>query len=447
MRQMREKKENISLEAEPEMAEQQESFGELEIKKRETHPSEIREDRDLGEIVIGLDIGTTKICCVVGELLDDSLYILGVGTVPSSGLKKGVVYNIESTVQSIQKALRLAEESSDYELKNVPAYVGIAGDHIKGFNSPGIVAINDREIKKSDLEAVRRAAQTVKISQNQNIIHVLPQEYMVDDNVGIQNPVGMTGVRLATNVHIVTADVGAIHNLVTCCEKAGVKVASLVLESVASAHAVLTREEKENGVALVDIGGGTTDTAVFHGGTVRQTSQINFGGHNLTNDISVGLLTSLGDAEWLKENYGGAIASVVKSNYVVEVPKRGDKNPVKTPQKFLVEILEARTKEILEMVDEALIESGQKTNIGHGIVLTGGTALLPNIADLAEQIFDLPVRVGYPEGLTGRVENVYTPRCTTAVGLVLFGREEHQGKGLVDHSVFTKICRFFKNIM
>lgn len=406
-----------------------------------------QEEREPGDIVVGLDVGTTKICCVVGELLERGIEVLGVGTVPSLGLRKGVVVNIESTVKSIIQAVRMAEEASQCDLKNASVYVGIAGSHIKGFNSPGILAINDREIKKADLEAVRKAAQTVKISENQRIIHVLPQEYMVDDHVGIQNPVGMTGVRLATNVHIVTADVGAIHNLVTCCEKAGLHVQNIVLESIASANAVLSKEEKDNGVALIDIGGGTTDLAVFQDGTVRHTIELGLGGHNLTNDISVGLRTPLYEAERLKEQYGGAIASIIKPNYIVEVPTVGDREPRKIAQKVLVEILEARIKEILEIMDQALVDSGQKGNISHGIVLTGGTALLPNIAELAEQIFDLPVRIGYPEGITGRVDEVYTPRCTTSVGLVFFGKEQYREKNLVDSSVVSKICRFIKNIM
>lgn len=424
-----------------------------EVTIEQDAPSEIeavaaqREEREAGDIVVGLDIGTTKICCVVGELFENEVEVLGVGTVPSRGLRKGVVVNIESTVKSIVEAVKIAEEESQCDLKNASVYVGIAGSHIKGFNSPGILAINDREIKKADLEAVRKAAQTVKISENQRIIHVLPQEYMVDDHVGIQNPVGMTGVRLATNVHIVTADVGAIHNLVTCCEKAGLHVQSIVLESIASANAVLTKEEKDNGVAIIDIGGGTTDLAVFQDGTVRHTIELGLGGHNLTNDISVGLRTPLYEAERLKENYGGAIASVIKPNYVVEVPTVGDREPRKIAQKVLVDILEARIKEILEIMDKALHDSGQKSNISHGIVLTGGTALLPHIVELAEQIFDLPVRVGYPAGITGRVDEVYTPRCTTGVGLVFFGKDEFEDKKVVDNSVVSKFFKFFKNIM
>ena len=400
-----------------------------------------------GELVVGLDIGTTKICCVVGEMFDDRVEVIGVGTVPSKGLKKGVVVNIESTVSSIRQAIALAEESAGCDLRSVYVYVGIAGNHIKGFNSPGILAINNREIKQADIDEVVAAARTVKISENQRIIHVMPQEYMVDDHTGIQNPIGMTGVRLVTNVHIVTADIGAVHNLVTCCNKAGLEVAELVLESIASASAVLSKDEMELGVALVDIGGGTTDLAVFCDGTIRHTCEIGLGGHNLTNDLSVGLRTPLQDAERLKEDFGGAISSVVKPNLVVEVPTVGDREPRKVTQKVLVYILEAWVIEILEILDRELIASGQKNKINGGVVLTGGTALLANIVELAEQIFDLPVRIGYPIGLTGKVEELYNPRCTTAAGLVVFGRKKHHEMGRQDTGVFGKMREWIKKIM
>ena len=368
----------------------------IEEKELEHH----EESRESGDLVVGLDIGTTKICCVVGEVFEDGVDIIGVGTAPSVGLKKGVVVNIESTVRSIRQAVKQAEESAGCDLRTV--YVGIAGNHIKGFNSPGILAIGGREIKESDVEDVIVAARTVKISENQQIIHVLPQEYMVDDHTGIQNPLGMTGVRLVTNVHIVTADMGAVHNLYTCCDKAGLEVADMVLESIASAHATLSADEMELGVALLDIGGGTTDLAVFCDGTIRHTCEIGLGGHNLTNDLSVGLRTPLQDAERLKEDFGCAISSMVKPNHVVDVPTVGDREPRKVTQKVLVDILQARMVEILEMVNQDLINCGLKNRINGGIVITGGTALFANIVDLAEQIFDLPVRLGYPARLAGR---------------------------------------------
>ncbi len=406
-----------------------------------------RDEREGGELVIGLDIGTTKICCVVGEVFADQIEVVGVGTVPSLGLKKGVVVNIESTVNSIRRAVQLAEESAGYDLRSQYVYVGIAGNHIKGFNSPGIIAVNNREIKQADIDEVVAAARTVKISENQRIIHVMPQEYMVDDHTGIQNPLGMTGVRLVTNVHIVTADIGAVHNLVTCCEKAGLHVAELVLESIASACSVLSRDEMELGVALIDIGGGTTDLAVFCDGTIRHTCEIGLGGHNLTNDLSVGLRTPLQEAERLKEDFGGAIASLIRPNLVVDVPTVGDREPRKVTQKVLVDILEARIIEILEMMNRELVTSGQKNKINGGVVLTGGTALLANLVELAEQIFDLPVRIGYPGGITGKVDELHSPRCTTATGLVLYGRNKRREIARQDPGIIGRLKEWLKKVM
>lgn len=401
--------------------------------------------KDPGELIVGLDIGTTKICCVVGEAYEDSIDIIGVGIAPSLGLKKGIVVNIESTVKSIRQAVKVAEDIAGCNLQTV--HVGIAGNHIKGFNSPGILAINGREIKQSDVDDVITAARTVKISANQQVIHVMPQEYMVDDHTGIQNPLGMTGVRLVTNVHIVTADMGAVHNLATCCNKAGLDVADLVLESIASADAVLSPDELELGVALLDIGGGTTDLAVFCEGTIRHTCEIGLGGHNLTNDLSVGLRTPLQEAERLKEDYGSALSAIIKPNLVVDVPTVGDRDPRKITQKVLVDIIQARTVEILEMVNRELLASGKKNRINGGVVITGGTALLANIVELAEQILDLPVRVGYPTGVGGLIDRVHTPRCTTGVGLVVHGRKKHFGYEQGEATVFRKVKGWMKKIM
>lgn len=405
------------------------------------------ESYEMGDLVVGLDIGTTKICCVVGEIIQDRIEIIGVGISSSQGLNKGIVVNIESTVESIQEAVQLAEDSADCDLRSLPVYVGIAGNHIKGFNSPGIVAINNREIQQTDINDVIEAARTVKISENQRIIHVLPQEYMVDDHTGIQNPIGMTGVRLVTNVHIVTADIGAVHNLITCCSKAGFHVADLVLESIASAHSVLSKDEMELGVVLIDIGGGTTDLAVFCEGTIRHTCEIGLGGHNITKDISVGLRTPMGDAERLKEDFGSAISSAIKPNLVVDVPTVGDRQPRKTTQKGLVDIIEARIIEILEIINRELVGSGQKNKVNAGVVITGGTALLENLVELAEQVFDLPVRIGYPIGLHGKTEEVNSPRCTTATGLVLYGQQVNQQKGDKSASVVNKVKEWVKKIM
>ncbi len=416
--------------------------------KELTAPQDLAGDKkqnSSGELIVGLDIGTTKICCVVGEAYEDSIEIIGVGIAPSLGLKKGVVVNIESTVKSIRKAVKTAEDMAGCNLHSV--HVGIAGNHIKGFNSPGILAINDREIKQSDVDDVVTAARTVKISANQQVIHVMPQEYMVDDHTGIQNPLGMTGVRLVTNVHIVTADMGAVHNLVTCCNKAGLDVADLVLESIASADAVLSPDELELGVALLDIGGGTTDLAVFCEGTIRHTCEIGLGGHNLTNDLSVGLRTPLQEAERLKEDYGSALSSIIKPNLVVDVPTVGDRDPRKITQKVLVDIIQARIVEILDMVNRELLASGKKNRINGGVVITGGTALLSNIVELSEQILDLPVRVGYPVGVGGMIDKVHTPRCTTGVGLVVHGRKNHLNYKKSDASVLRKVKGWMKKIM
>lgn len=398
-----------------------------------------------GEIIAGLDIGTTKICVVVGEVFADRIEIIGVGTASSSGMRKGVVVNIESTVEAIKKAVKEAEEMAQCHLEYV--YVGIAGNHIKGFNSPGIVAINNQQIGEKDVEAVIRAARTVKLSDNQQIIHVIPQEYMVDDHTGIQSPIGMTGVRLVTNVHIVTAGVNAIHNLTTCCNHANLVAQEIVLESIAGAEAVLTREEMNTGVILLDIGGGTTDLAVFHNGSVKHTWELPLGGNNLTSDLSVGLRTPLQDAEELKYSYGGALSSMVKDNHVIEIPTMGERKTRKISQRVTVEILEARIEEILEFANQNVTSSGMRNRINSGVVITGGTALLANIADLAEQIFEMPVRIGYPTGVTGLLEKINSPRCSTAVGLLLHGSRKRKK---VDHSQMTFIERlklFFRQVM
>lgn len=401
--------------------------------------------RESGELIAGLDIGTTKILAVIGEIFDDRIEIVGVGTAASSGLKNGVVVNIEATVKAIRQAVTAASDQAGCDIETV--YVGIAGNHIKGFNSPGIIAVNNQEIKEKDIEAVIRAAQTVKISDNQQIIHVLPQEYMVDDHTGIQNPLGMTGVRLVTNVHIVTADVTALHNLVTSCNRAGLAVSEIVLESVASSHAVLTKDEMELGVILIDIGGGTTDLAIFCNGTIKHTWELALGGNHLTSDLSVGLRTPLQEAEELKYLYGGALSSMIKENLIIEVPTVGDRKPRKVSQRVMVEILEARMEEILQMVNKNIQASGYRNRINAGVVITGGTALLANIVEMAEQVFDLPVRMGYPEDIGGKGEEVHSPRCTTGVGLVMYGSKANPYVPKESGNVMSKLRSWVKQIV
>ncbi|PIE60023.1 MAG: cell division protein FtsA [Desulfobulbus propionicus] len=406
---------------------------------------EENEMRGQGELIAGLDIGTTKIMAVIAEAFADRIEVIGVGSAASSGLKKGVVVNIEGTVQAIRQAVSDASDMAGCDIETV--FVGIAGNHIKGFNSPGIIAINNQEIREKDINAVIQAAQTVKISDNQQIIHVLPQEYMVDDHTGIQNPLGMTGVRLVTNVHIVTADVTALHNLITSCNRAGLAVSEIVLESVASSHAVLSRDEMELGVSLIDIGGGTTDLAVFCNGSIKHTWELALGGNNLTSDLSVGLRTPLQEAEELKYLYGGALSSMIKENQIIEVPTVGDRKPRRVSQRVMVEILEARMEEILQMVNKNMCASGYRNRINSGIVLTGGSALLANIVEMAEQIFDLPVRLGFPDQIQGKKAEIHSPRCTTGVGLVLYGSQSNRYLPKESGGVVSRLRKWMKSIV
>lgn len=384
------------------------------------------EKKQRGELIVGLDVGTTKICAVIGEIFENKIDIIGIGTHPSIGLKKGVVVNIESTVHSIRMAVDQAEEMAGCEINTV--CVGIAGSHIKGFNSPGIVGIKSREIRQDDIDRVIDAARAVNLSQNQQIIHVLPQEFMVDDHTGIQDPLGMTGVRLVTNVHIVTGDTTSIHNLVMCCNRAGLEVADIVLESLASANAVLTREEMDLGVALLDIGGGTSDLAIFSGGTIKHTYELGLGGNNLTNDLSVGLRTPFQEAERLKNLYGSAMTSMIDGDNIIEVPTVGDRKPRKVKQRIMGEILEPRIEEMLVILNQEMIDSSYKDRLSAGIVICGGTALLENIVDLSEQIFDLPVRIGYPRDIHEAPESINSPQNATGVGLVIYASRHASGK-------------------
>jgi cell division protein FtsA len=384
------------------------------------------EKKKRGELIVGLDVGTTKICAVIGEIFEDKIEIIGIGTHPSIGLKKGVVVNIESTVHSIRMAVEQAEEMAGCEINTV--CVGIAGSHIKGFNSPGIVGIKNREIRQDDIDRVIDAARAVNLSQNQQIIHVLPQEFMVDDHTGIQDPLGMTGVRLVTNVHIVTGDTTSIHNLVMCCKRAGLEVADIVLESLASANAVLSREEMDLGVGLLDIGGGTSDLAIFFGGTIKHTYELGLGGNNLTNDLSIGLRTPFQEAERLKNLYGSALTSMIDGDNIIEVPTVGDRKPRKVKQRIMGEILEPRIEEMLTLLNQEMIDSSYKERLNAGIVICGGTGLLEHIVDLAEQIFDLPVRIGYPRDIQEAPESINSPQQATAVGLVIYASRHASGK-------------------
>jgi len=420
------------------MTERESSEGELEERIQ-------IDEREPGLLVAGLDVGSTKICAMIGEVFPDRVDIIGVGTSPSSGMRKGVVVNIQSTVEAIKNAVKKASDMAGCDINQV--YVGIAGSHIKGFNSPGIIAINNQEVRQKDIEAVVQAAQTVKISDNQRIIHVLPQEFMVDDHTGIQSPLGMTGVRLVTNVHIVTADMTALHNVAACCNQAGLSVVEVVLESVAAAETVLTADEKDQGVGLIDIGGGTTDLAIFSNGTIKHSWELALGGNNLTSDLCVGLRTPLQEAEELKYLYGGALSSMIKENLMIDVPTVGERKNRKISQKTLVGILEARMEEIFQLVDKNIASSGSRNRINAGLVLTGGTALLPNVVELAEQVFDMPVRIGYPRNVSGLLEEINTPRSTTAVGLVLYGSRSKSFVAKEQGGMLSKLKQWLKDIV
>jgi len=380
--------------------------------------------RENVELIVGLDIGTTKICAVVGAVSDDGVEIVGVGMHPSVGLRKGVVVNIENTVKSIRKAIEEAEMMASCDVSVV--YVGIAGSHVKGFNSHGLIAINQREIKEEDIERVIEAARAVSIPPDLEVIHVLPQEYVVDDHAGIQNPRGMTGVRLEADVHIVTCSASAVHNIVKCCNMAGLQVASVVLEPIASADAVLSPEEMDLGVALLDIGGGTSDLAIFSEGAIRHTFVLGVGGNNLTNDLSIGLRTPMKEAERLKEEYGCALSSMIERDQAIEVPSVGERPPRRMSRKIMGDIIEPRVEEMLTLINQEMEEIAHndttyKGLATAGLVITGGTALLENLYEMAEQIFDLPVRIGVPQGIGGVSDIVNTPQCSTGVGLVVYG--------------------------
>ena len=383
--------------------------------------------QERGELVIGLDIGTTKICAVVGEVFEDRVDIIGVGAHPSVGLRKGVVVNIESTVNSIKKAVAEAEMMAGCDISSV--YVGIAGSHVAGQNSDGVIAIKNREIRQEDIDKVVENAKAIPLGQDQEVIHVLPQQFKVDGQGGIQDPLGMTGVRLEADVHIVTGSVTAIHNIIKCCNRAGLEVDDVVLEPIASSEAVLTPEEMELGVALLDIGGGTSDLAVFAENCIQRTFVLGIGGHNLTNDLAIGLRTPQKEAERLKEKYGCAVSSLIDKDQAIEVPSVGGRKSRKLSQRVMGEILEPRVEEMLTLVNHELVESGAKPLVNAGIVMTGGSAMLANMIDLAEQIFDLPVRIGYPRNIGGVTDIVNTPQCATGVGLVVYGMKSESERG------------------
>lgn len=402
-------------------------------------------------IVVGLDIGTTKICAVVGEVSNDDISIIGIGTSPSIGLRKGVVVNIESTVDSIKKAVEEAELMAGCEISSV--YAGIAGGHITGFNSRGIVAIKGSEIAQTDVDRVIDAARAVAIPMDREVIHVLPQEYIVDEQTGIQNPVGMAGVRLEAKIHIVTGAVTSAHNIVKCANRSGLDVCDIVLESLASGEAVLTNEEKELGTALLDLGGGTSDLAIFSGKNIKHTFVLSLGGNNLTNDIAIGLRAPLAEAEKIKTRYGTCSSNSISSEETIEVPGMGGREPKKLPRQILGEILEPRMEEIFSLIQREIYRAGMENIINSGMVMTGGTALLDGISDIAESIFNLPVRIGKPSGISGLVDVVNNPMYATGVGLVIYGVRNQATKKFrirdknIFNGVMSQMRKWFKDVI
>ena len=395
-------------------------------------------------IVVGLDIGTTKICAIVAEVSDGGVDIVGIGTHPSKGLRKGVVINIDATVESIRKAVEEAELMAGVEINSV--YCGIAGSHIRGFNSHGIVAVKNREVSENDMKRVIDAARAVAIPMDREIIHVLPQEFIVDEQDGIMEPLGMSGVRLEAKVHIVTGAVTSAQNIIRCCNRTGLEVNDIVLEQLAASDAVLIPDEKELGVALADIGGGTTDLVVFSQGAVRQTAVFGLGGNHLTNDIAVGLRTPLVESEKIKIKYGCALTSMVKKEEMIEVPSVGGRRARVLSRQILAEIIEPRMEEIFTLVHREILKSGYENLIPSGVVLTGGTASLEGLPELVEQIFNLPVRRGYPSGIGGLMDVVNNPMYAAGVGLVLYGRR-HRSEGRFkssDRNFFGKVAQRMK---
>ncbi len=368
-------------------------------------------------MIVGLDIGTSKVVAIVAEIgAAGDVEIIGLGSHLSKGLKKGVVVNIESTVQSIQRAVQEAELMSGCQIHSV--YAGIAGSHIRSFNSHGIVAIKDKEVFQPDIERVIDAAQAVAIPADQKILHILPQEYVIDAQEGVHEPLGMSGVRLEAKVHLVTCAVNAAQNIEKCIRRCDLQVEDVILEQLASGYAVLTEDEKDLGVCLVDIGGGTTDIAIFTGGAIRHTAVIPIAGDQVTNDIAMALRTPTPNAEEIKIKYACALASLAGENETIKVPSVGDRSDRDLSRQALAEVVEPRYEELFGLVQKEICRTGFENLIAAGIVLTGGTAKMEGAVDLAEEIFHMPVSLGKPKNVTGLLDIVQNPIYSTAVGLL-----------------------------
>ncbi len=393
-----------------------------------------------GDVLVGLDIGTTKICAIVGEITDEGIDIIGIGTHPSKGLRKGVVVNIDATVASIKRAIEEAEHMAGCEISTV--YTGIAGGHIKAFPSHGVVAVKDKEVRPRDVERVIEQAKAVAIPLDREVIHVLPQEFVVDDQDGIKDPIGMSGVRLEAKALIVTGAVSSAQNIVKCAQRTGLNVSDIVLQPLASSLATLCEDEKELGVCLVDIGGGTTDIAIFHDGSIRHTAVISLGGNHLTNDVAIGLRTPTHEAERIKKQYGHANAKKVDGGETIEVPSVGGGAPRILSRHILAEIIEPRVEEIFMLVQHEIQKAGMEELLASGVVITGGSTLLEGMPEMAEEVLGMPVRRGMPRHIGGLVDVVKSPMYATAVGLVIYGARQRAGSPyfkIREENVYRKV--------
>jgi cell division protein FtsA len=380
-------------------------------------------------LIIGLDIGTSKVAAIVGELTESgNLEVIGIGITASRGLKKGVVVNLESTVLSIQRAIEEAELMAGCQIHSV--FAGIAGSHIRSLNSHGIVAIKDKEVTQYDIERVIDSAKAVAIGTDQKILHILPQEFVIDKQDSIKEPIGMSGIRLEAKVHMVTGSISAAQNIIKCIQRCDLEVDDIVLEQLASCTAVLTEDEKELGVCLIDIGGGTTDIAVFSDGAIRHTAVIPIAGDQVTNDIAVALRTPTQSAEEIKRKYACALTQLANAEEFIEVPSIGDRPPRNISKQNLAEIIEPRYEELMLLVQAEIRRSGFEEMVAAGIVLTGGSSKVMGLIDLAEEIFHMPVRLGLPQHVAGLSDVVQNPIYSTGVGLLLYGREHQMTGGL-----------------
>ncbi|HET7262877.1 MAG TPA: cell division protein FtsA [Casimicrobiaceae bacterium] len=379
--------------------------------------------KDGKNLIVGLDIGTSKVVAIVAEVTDDGMNVIGLGMQPSRGLRKGVVVNIEATMASIQRVLEEAELMADCRVSEV--YTAIAGSHIKSLNSSGMVAIKEKEVTLADIDRVVDTAKAIAIPNDQQVLHILPQEFIIDGQEDVREPLGMSGVRLEVKVHIVTGAVSAVENITKCVRRCGIEVRDVMLQPLASAKAVLNEDEKELGVCLMDIGGGTTDIAVFAGGAIRHTAVIPIAGDQVTNDIAMTLRTPTKEAEELKLRHGCALRQLADANDIIEVPGVGERAPRKLSRPMLAEVIEPRIEELYSLVQAELRRSGFEELLSSGIVLTGGSALLAGMTELGEEVFHLPVRVGVPAYSGPLADVIRSPRYATSVGLLLEAREQY----------------------